>query len=252
MESNEEIAEEVIQENVPDKEQSGKFVPDEKDYMPRKKYDEVYGQMESVKTKLGKYSVFGDADEVQSKLDRLNSYEDRIKEFREQQSLTQEQRDVQQNNEQIRKQMEEIYPELKNLGRISEIDELRGYREDQILGQASDYLGSVLKSNELSVDADTQGDIEDFLLSKMTANEREAMSQGDFGVIDSVYERVKGSRLMSSLTGETPQNESRPPQKAPMRHKSGGAGAQKENKKPMSMREAEDLGWARMEAGKNA
>jgi len=226
--------------------------PEDEGSIPRGRWNDLYGKHQSLKSEVGRYSELGDVGSIQEKLGRLKTYDEQVKSYREQQSLSEDQKAINQSNLDIRSQMESVYPELKNLSRISELDDIKQYRADQILDQASSHLGAILKSNGADVDKTTQGDIEDFLMSKMSSKERDAVTAGDFNVINEVLDRVKGSRLLSSLIvggqDKTPvsSEDQTPTQKAPMRHKAGGQGAKKKSSKPMTMEEAGRVAWERL------
>lgn len=241
---------EVQEEQQQDQQQedSGWKSGDPLDNHPR--FKEVYGERNSARESLKKWDEFGSMDEVKERLDRLEQYEAKIKEVRERQAMTDEEQNQLASKERIRKQMLDVYPELKKLERFDEATYDSRYvsREEQNWERASETLGKILKANNINVDRNGQDDIEDFILSKMSDEERQSVSGGNFSIIQGIYDRASKSPLFSGLSSSGTQNGSQPPESPPKRLKPGGTTAKPPEKKATTWEEAEKRAFAKMKS----
>lgn len=232
--------------NPPD---SGWKTGDPLDQHPR--FKEVYGERNAARESLKKWDELGSLDDIQDRLDRLNQYEEKIKEVRDRQAMSQEEQDQQAYKARIRKQMLDVYPELSKLEKFDEstYDDRYVSREEQNWERASNHFGNLLKANQINVDRETQDDIEDFVLAKMTDQEKQQVASGDFSSIKGVYERVSKSPLFKGFS-PAPSNENRGAvnEPVPKRMKPGGTTPKPGDKKAKTWADAEDRAWAKMKA----
>jgi len=214
------------------------------------RFNEVIGERNKARESLEGYQRFGSTEELQSRMDRLDEYDEAIKKHREKQSMTQDEQDQDANNARIRKQMLNIMPELKKLETMDEgqFDSRYVSREEQNWERASTYFGSFLKAKNINVDQATQDDIEDFVLTKMSDQEKRAIASGDLSGIEGIYARVSERPFFKGLSGSSQNGDQSPPgqEKVPKRVKPGGTAPKPEGEKAKTWKDAEDRAWAKM------
>lgn len=192
--------------------------------IPKPRFDQVNNELRT-------WKEFGKPDEVREKLERLAAYDNRLKAYRENSAKTPDQQESERSRSEIRRQMEEVYPELKDLQRLQTIVQTN-------ISRASGHLAQTLKSQNLEFTEEEQGEIEDYLWSRMTPQEQEALKFGDFSVID---RKITESKLLTRLKPIPPA----PPPPAPKRHQTGGTPPKGETK-PANWKDADEVAWGIM------
>ena len=208
---------------------------------PRERWNELYGNVK-------RYKEFGDPDEVSSKLEKLEQYERAIEEARRKgngQAVSQEEAE---HRERVKKQLEAIYPQLRNLDSVLEssatIPTLQSQLKEMNLQRASTYLGSKLSANKLNVEPELQDLVEDAILGRLSARDRQRLEQGDTRVIDDALDDASIKKLLAKLG--TPAA----PPSPPKRHGPSEAPRLQPKVGPKSLNDAADEAWGQIEAAR--
>lgn len=199
--------------------------------IPKPRFDEVYGN-------LKRYKEFGSADELKAKLQKLDQYEQAIEQHRQKQQPQNEDPKAR-----IRQQLREVAPEL------DEISEMRETLHSIRMEKASTHLGSLLKEKVPGISLKMQDRIEDYVLANMTEEQSRRFNRGDLSVLNEFVEEDLETGLLGSLKSQTKAGN--PPPKPPIRHGAGGTPPKPPgDQKPKTLKEAEDLAFARFAANK--
>lgn len=231
-------------------EQGNPVVPepkvDETKYIPVERFNEIYGKYKEFERTMGDYKKYGTPEEVKARHEKLVQWEKQVEDYKKQANATPDEKQAAERNARVRKELELIFPELKNLAKIPELESKyeglsAGEAEataKEVLAEHSAAFAPMLKA--ANIDPKYQSDIEEFLASKMSEDEKIAFLQGDFDVVKPVFEAALKEGLLSALVRKTT------PLTPALRNPVGGTNAPGKKPKPLSMKEAEEQGWSRM------
>lgn len=217
-------------------------------FIPKQRFDQVYGKMKDYETKAKAWSEFGDPGEVKSRLQKLQEWEKAVEDQRKNASMGDDERQAKQREVQIRKELLKVYPELADISTLKELreeiaamkGEVSNAQVEAIATKASSELSGMLSAAR--IDTKYQGKIEDFLYSQMTTEERAQFSKGDFSRMKEIFDDELNNGLLSAYKRGL---------KAPetfVRHKPGGTPAKAANAKPKTLDEATNDAWSKMSA----
>lgn len=213
--------------------------------IPIERFNQVYGKSQEYEKSLNQYKTFGDPGSIQAKMDKLASWEKAVEDQRKQASMTPDDKAAQQRTLQLQKELYQVMPSLKNLEKLeamqARIDAYEGkYAESQAtstLEKHSRAFTDVLKSAK--IDSKFQSKIEEYIVSQMSDDEKRQFIAGDFKVADNIFKRELSEGLFSTFR--------KPNLPTPaVRNTPGGTPPQGKGKSPMTMKEAEDAAWSRM------
>lgn len=221
---------------------TGKFIPIER-------FNEVYGKNKEYERQLGQYSGYGKPDELKAKLDKLAAWEKAVEEQRKAASMTDTEKAAEQRKLQLRKELVSLFPELDSIKKIEELEKviasLQGSSEEskasQVLEKHSLAFTGVLKAAK--IDLKYQDKIEEYIVSQMDDEQKKAFIAGDFSIAQAIFDNELKDGLFSAMRAKPVLPV------PPIRNTAGGTGPKGGKPKPMTMREAEEAGWARLQGG---
>jgi hypothetical protein len=217
---------------------TGKFIPIER-------FNAVYGKVKEYEGQINQYKGFGNPNDLKAKLEKLTAWEKAVEDQRKQASMTPSEQEQAKRTAQLRRELEQVYPEIAEVKRMKELqDELNTLKGSNSESKATAQLEKhsisftgVLKAAKL--DTKFQPKIEEYIVSQMSDEEKQRFVAGDFKVAEEIFNRELKDGLFSAMRGKpslpTP----------PMRNTPGGTPPMN-SKKPMTMKEAEDEAWSRM------
>lgn len=204
------------------------------DYIPKQRFNEVYGKYKA-------YSEFGDPDTLRKDREELQRYRQAVEQYNRQQGQK-----ADPETDAIKKRLFEVAPELKSVveefGSVKEMMQaVQAATLERNMERASDYLSNTLKQSGLELTAEEQGDLEDIILQRMTAQQRKAFEKGDFSTVNEILEGMTKRGIMARLTAKQPP-------KTPIRHGQSGMKPRGESK-AKTLDEAMNEGWSRLSEG---
>jgi hypothetical protein len=215
-------------------------------YIPKQRFDQVYGKMKDYETKAREWSEFGNPGEVKSRLQKLQEWEQAVEEQRKQASMGDDEKAAAQNQKKIRAELLKYYPELAEINSLKELREeiasMKGAvstsQVEAVAGKASAELSGMMATAK--IDAKHQGKIEDFLFSQMTKEEQMQFSKGDFSRMKEIFDNELNEGLLSAYKRGPKLPETF------VRHKPGGTTPKAANAKPKTLEEATNDAWSKM------
>jgi hypothetical protein len=204
---------------------------DEGKFIPRERFDKVYGQ-------FAEYKKFGKITDLQAKLAKYEQYEKAIAEHRAKSQETDE-------NKAIKERLYQVAPELKALldssGKIGTIEqqlaELREQTVSQRMDKASEYFSGKLKELGFQVTKEEQEDLEKLIWYRLNDDQKQEFVNGDFSVIDDYINKSGKTGVFGRLSAV------KTIPKAPVRMGSQGAPQQGKDNKPKTLAEAGSPAW---------
>lgn len=220
--------------------------PEGEKTIPIDRFNQVYGKMKEYEKNLSVYGEFGKADELKNKLEKLATWEKAVEEERRKASLTPSEQDAAKRQLQIQKELYQVMPSLKLLDKIealeSRLSEYEGDRDtsraEATLEKHSVKFTEVLKANK--IDPKYQPKLEEYIVSQMTDEQKLGFVRGDFKIAEEIFNNELKDGLFASLKSKS----SLPI--PPVRNSAGGTPPKGQEKKPMTMKEAEDAAWTMM------
>jgi small-conductance mechanosensitive channel len=214
--------------------------------IPIERFNEVYGKAKEYERNLGQYNSFGKPEELKTKLEKLAAWEKAVDEQRKTASLTPTEQDAAKRQLQIQKELFTAMPSLKLLDKIEAMEKKLGEYEghtaeakaEVVLKDHSTKFSKILSADK--IDLKFQPKIEDYILSQMDDEQKRQFVQGDFSIAETIYANERKEGLIS-LT----RMKSSPPAPA-VRNSAGGTPPKGQEKKAMTMKEAENEAWNRM------
>jgi len=217
--------------------------------IPVERFNQVYGKMKEYEKNAGSYKEFGDPQTLKGRLDKLAQWEKAVDEQRKQQSMTDGEKNEAQRKLRLQKELYDIMPNLKALERIEALEAklsaqegtVASTRAEAVLEKHSAKFADSLRSAK--IDTKFQPKIEEYIVSQMSDDDRQRFISGDFAVADEIFQKELKEGLFSTMRGRalpTP----------PVRHNAGGTPPDGRGaKKPLTMKEAEDAAWSRINSG---
>lgn len=218
---------------------------DESKYIPVERFNEVYGKYKEYERSMKEWGELKPS-EVKAQMQKLKEWEKQVEDYKKQANATPDEKQTAERAARVRKELLGIFPEL---GKLSKIDELENKYEGLSASEAEATAKGVLAEHSAAfapmlkaanIDSKYQGDIEEFLVNKMSEDEKIAFLQGDFDVVKPIFEAALKEGLLSALVRKTT------PLPPALRNPVGGTNAPGKKPKPLSMKEAEEQGWSRM------
>ncbi len=219
---------------------------DETKYIPIQRFNEVYKQAKEYERQMAEYKKFGAPDEIRSRHEKLTQWEKAVEEAKKNANATPDEKQAVERAARVRKELLTIFPELSNLGKIPDLE---SKYEGLSAGEAEATARQVLAEHSASftplvkaagIDPKYQGEIEEYLVAKMSEEEKVAFLRGDFSVAKTLFEASLKEGLLSSLVRK------QSPIPPALRNPAGGTVVKGAKQKPLSMREAEQAGWERL------
>ena len=238
----------VTQEAAPE------TTPQEKT-IPMERFNQVYGKMKDLEEKYKAYSEFGDPYSVKSRLEKQKEWESAIEKHRTEAAQTPDEKEEAQRLLLIQKELFKVMPNLKNLEKLEQLQqELESVKSANFEAQAavtlekhSHKFGDVLK--EAKIDSKFQSKIEDYIVNQMNQDERVAFVRGDFDIAKRIFDNELKDGLFSMMRAQVAPVA--PVLGAPpVRNTPGGTPPSGKVHKATTMKEAEDMAWARLSGRK--
>lgn len=222
---------------------------DETKYIPVERFNEVYGKFKEYERSLADYKKYGAPDEIRQRHEKLTQWEKAVDEAKRKANETPDEKSAAERSARIRKELVGLFPELANLNKIGELEnrysELSAGEAEatarEVLAEHSAAFTPLLKA--AGIDPKHQSDIEEYLIAKMSADERVAFLQGDFNVAKAWFDYSLKEGMLAGLVKRTAPI---PPM---LRNPVGGTVVKGGKPKPISMKDALDIGWSRMNSG---
>ncbi len=219
---------------------------DETKYIPVERFNEVYGKFKDFERKLADYSKYGSPDEIKGRHEKLTQWEKAVEEAKKAATATPDEKATAERAARVRKELMAIFPELANLTKITDLENKYGELSaseaesvaKEVLAEHSAALAPLLKA--ANIDPKHQNDIEEFLVAKMSEEEKVAFLQGDFSIAKGIFEAGLKEGLLSTLVKKAA------PLQPILRNPAGGTIVKGQKPKPLTMKEAEEMGWARI------
>ncbi len=236
------------QEGLEDQESMEQKV-DETKYIPIERFNEVYGKFKDYERTLADYKKYGAPAEIGARHEKLNQWEKAVEQAKKDASASPDEKNAAERSARVRKELMAIFPELANLAKIPDLEsKYEGMSAGQaeatakeVLAEHSATFAPILKA--AGIDSKYQSDIEEFLVAKMSDDDKIAFLQGDFSVVKTLFEASMKEGLLASLVRKAA------PIPPALRNPAGGTIVKGAKPKPMTMREAEELGWQRLNSG---
>jgi hypothetical protein len=219
-------------------------------YVPITRFNEVYGQSKDFERMAKAYQTYGKPEDLKSRLDKLAQWEKAVEESRAKAGQSDEEKTAADRAARVRRELMAIFPELGKLAKIEELEkgygELRGTSEETaasaMLAEHSKSFTKILSAAH--IDPKYQSDIEEYIVAKMSDEEKLAFVRGDFGVAKTMFDGLlKAGGMLTTLVKK------QPPIPPALHNTPGGTNLQGGKKTKIGMKEALDLGWARMHDG---
>lgn len=220
---------------------------DETKYIPIDRFNQVYKQAKDYERMMADYKKYGTPDEVRSRHEKLTQWEKAVEEAKKQAAATPDEKKEAERAARVRKELEAMYPELKQLSKIGDLEQkYEGLSAQEaeatakgVLSEHSATLAPILKA--AGIDAKHQSKIEEYLISQMGEDQKIAFLNGDFDVAKQIFDSDLKEGLLSALVRKPA------PILPALRNPAGGTAAKGAKPKPLSMKEAEDIGWAKLQ-----
>lgn len=222
---------------------------DETKYIPIERFNEVYGKAKEYERQMAEYKKYGAPAEIGARHEKLTQWEKAVEEAKKQANATPDEKTAAERAARVRKELVTLFPELANLGKIADLE---SKYEGLSAGEAEATARTVLAEHSASftpllkaagIDPKYQGDIEELLVAKMSEDEKVAFLQGDFNVAKTLFESSVKEGLLAGLSRKTP------PIPPALRNPAGGQIVPGKKPKPLSLKEALDAGWNRLNSG---
>lgn len=240
------LEEDVVEGN--ESEEGGEQKVDESKYIPIERFNEVYGKFKDYERSMKEWGDLKPS-EVKAQMQKLREWEKAVDEAKKAASATPDEKQSAERAARVRKELMQIFPEL---GKLSKIDELESRYEGLSAGEAEATAREVLTEHSnafapmlktAGIDPKYQSDIEEYIAGKMSEEEKIAFLQGDFDIAKSIFEASLKEGLLSLFVRKAA------PISPALRNPVGGTVAKGGKSKPLTMKEAEDIGWSRMNGG---
>lgn len=220
---------------------------DETKYVPITRFNEVYRQAKEYERAMAAYKKYGAPEEIAARHEKLTQWEKAVEEAKKQASATPDEKQAAERAARVRKELLAIFPELGNLAKITDLESKYGELSageaeaaaKEVLAEHSVAFAPLVK--EAGIDPKYQSEIEEFIAAKMSEDDKIAFLQGDFSVAKTIFEAAVKEGLLSGLVKKAPLIT------PALRNPAGGTVVKGAKPKPLSMKEAEEMGWARMQ-----
>lgn len=214
--------------------------------IPIERFNQVYGKAKEYEGQINQYREFGNPNDLKAKLEKLAQWEKAVEDQRRQQAMTPNEQEQAKRTAQLRRELEQVYPEIADVKMLkefrAEFDAIRnGSAEAQataVLEKHSAKFTDILKTTK--IDTKFQPKIEEYIVSQMSDEDKRQFVAGDFKIAEEIFNRELKEGLFSTLR---PKSTLPAP---PMRNTPGGTPPQGKDKRPMTMKEADDAAWSRM------
>jgi hypothetical protein len=223
---------------------------DETKYIPIERFNEVYKSFKDNERAMSDYKKYGSPDEIRQRHEKLTQWEKAVEEAKKHANETPDEKSAAERAARVRKELLNIFPELGNLGKIADLEsKYEGLSAGeaqaaakQVLAEHSASFTPVLKA--AGIDAKHQTDIETYVVANMSEDQKVAFLQGDFSVAKAIFDaNIKAGGIISTLVKRAA------PIPPALRNPVGGTTVKGGKPKPMTMREAEEMGWQRLKDG---
>ncbi len=207
------------------------------------RFEQVYGKMKDYENRVNQWKELGDPNQVREQLTKLRAYEDALKQYRENAARTPQEQQEAQRAQQLRRELERVYPEIKDVTSLKELrDAIMEMRQASVesqaaitLDKASQRFTDTLKAAK--IDTKYQTKIEEYLVSQMSQEERQAFVNGQYEIAERIFQNELKDGLFAGMRAK-------PTLPTPaLRHTPGGTPPAAKGKGPKTLEEAADMGF---------